>query len=82
MKKTGIKEALELNVEHSHFIIIDQNTDLRDLENFRLRLEEKLLVPIGLGKKDKKMETFDPTPSKFLPLNMMSGNQLAISQYV
>eukprot|EP00105_Crassostrea_gigas_P035510 XP_019919658.1 PREDICTED: transient receptor potential cation channel subfamily M member 1 [Crassostrea gigas] len=62
LKKSGIKsEALELNSEHSHFIIMEQNTDLKELENFRLRVEERLLMPIGRGKRYRKMQMFDPT---------------------
>lgn len=62
LKKSGIKsEALELNSEHSHFIIMEQNTDLKELENFRLRVEERLLMPIGRGKRYRKVQMFDPT---------------------
>ncbi|XP_048781107.2 transient receptor potential cation channel subfamily M member-like 2 isoform X2 [Ostrea edulis] len=61
LKKTGTKEAMELNGEHSHFIIMDQNTDMKELENFRLRVEERLLIPIGRGKKYRKIKMFDPT---------------------
>lgn len=68
LKKTGTKEAMELNGEHSHFIIMDQNTDMKELENFRLRVEERLLIPIGRGKKYRKIKMFDPTLSKFLAI--------------
>lgn len=67
LKKSGIKsEALELNSEHSHFIIMEQNTDLKELENFRLRVEERLLMPIGRGKRYRKVQMFDPTLSEFI----------------
>lgn len=67
LKKSGIKsEALELNSEHSHFIIMEQNTDLKELENFRLRVEERLLMPIGRGKRYRKMQMFDPTLSEYI----------------
>ncbi|XP_061181423.1 transient receptor potential cation channel subfamily M member 1-like [Saccostrea echinata] len=61
LKKTGTKEAMELNGEHSHFIIMDQNTDLKELENFRLRIEERLLTPIGRGKRYRKVKMYDPS---------------------
>lgn len=67
LKKSGIKsEALELNSEHSHFIIMEQNTDLKELENFRLRVEERLLMPIGRGKRYRKVQMFDPSLSEFI----------------
>nr|XP_022342149.1 transient receptor potential cation channel subfamily M member 1-like isoform X1 [Crassostrea virginica] len=61
LKKTGTKgEAMELNSEHSHFIIMDQNTDMKELENFRLRVEERLMIPIGRGRQYRKVHMFDP----------------------
>lgn len=45
---------------------MEQNTDLKELENFRLRVEERLLMPIGRGKRYRKMHMFDPTLSEYI----------------
>lgn len=55
---------MELNSEHSHFIIMDQNTDMKELENFRLRVEERLMIPIGRGRQYRKVHMFDPALSE------------------
>ncbi|XP_055996761.1 transient receptor potential cation channel subfamily M member-like 2 [Ostrea edulis] len=58
LKNKGLRakrQASELNAEHSHFILLEGITDLRDSMALRYKVEERLLTPIGRGKKYRKM---------------------------
>lgn len=58
LKNKGLRakrQASELNAEHSHFILLEGIMDLRDSMALRYKVEERLLTPIGRGKKYRKM---------------------------
>nr|XP_022305861.1 transient receptor potential cation channel subfamily M member 1-like [Crassostrea virginica] len=58
LKNKGMRakrHTSELNAEHSHFILLDEITDLKEIMALRYKIEERLLTPIGRGKKYRKM---------------------------
>lgn len=58
LKNKGLRakrHASELNSEHSHFILLDDITDLHEIMALRYKIEERLLTPIGRGKRYRKM---------------------------
>lgn len=61
------RHTSELNAEHSHFILLDEITDLKQAMALRYKIEERLLTPIGRGKKYRKMLNLsDPNLSMLL----------------
>lgn len=58
LKNKGLRakrHTSELNAEHSHFILLDNITDLHESMALRYKIEERLLTPIGRGKRYRKM---------------------------
>lgn len=58
LKNKGLRakrHTSELNAEHSHFILLDDITDLHEIMALRYKIEERLLTPIGRGKRYRKM---------------------------
>ncbi|XP_061181386.1 transient receptor potential cation channel subfamily M member-like 2 [Saccostrea echinata] len=64
LKNKGLRakrHASELNAEHSHFILLEGIEDHRENMSVRYKIEERLLTPIGRGKKYRKLNLSDPT---------------------
>ncbi|XP_062585972.1 transient receptor potential cation channel subfamily M member 3-like [Saccostrea cucullata] len=63
LKNKGLRakrHASELNAEHSHFILLEGIEDQRDNMSLRYKIEERLLTPIGRGKRYRKLNLSDP----------------------
>ncbi|XP_060064853.1 transient receptor potential cation channel subfamily M member-like 2 [Ylistrum balloti] len=50
-----LSDKQELNSDHTHYIMLEGVTDLRELENFRIKLEERFLTPVGRPKRYRKI---------------------------
>ncbi|XP_033743894.1 transient receptor potential cation channel subfamily M member 1-like [Pecten maximus] len=50
-----LSDKQELNSDHTHYIMMEGVTDLRELENFRIKLEERFLTPVGRPKRYRKI---------------------------
>ncbi|KAJ8305130.1 hypothetical protein KUTeg_017315 [Tegillarca granosa] len=59
--KSDIKE---LNPDHSHFILVNDLEEVDDVENFRLELEERFLLPVGDSKKYRKIVSVEGSDSE------------------